>query len=117
MPDAGTDLYRTLSGTSMATPHVSGSAAILAEQHEDWTGEQLKEQLMSSAKGLADGYSPYEIGTGRVDVAAAVTRSVRATGSLFFGNYLWPHGPSEVPVTTTSRSPTTARTTSRSTSP
>ena len=36
--------------------------------------QQLKEQLMSSAKGLADGYSPFEVGTGRVDVAAAVAR-------------------------------------------
>ena len=99
MTDGGTGPYRTLSGTSMATPHVSGSAAILAEEHPGWTGEQLKEQLMSTAKGLADGYSPYEIGTGRVDVAAAVRSTVRSTGSAFFGNYLWPHGPSEVPVT------------------
>ena len=99
MNDGGTGLYTTLSGTSMATPHVAGSAAILAQQHPTWTGEQLKEQLMSSAKGLADGYSPFEIGTGRVDVAAAVHNTVRGTGSLFFGNYLWPHGPSEVPVT------------------
>ena len=54
----------------------------------------------SSAKGLADGYSPFEIGTGRVDVAAAVKDTVRGTGSLFFGNFLWPHGgANEVPVT------------------
>jgi subtilisin family serine protease len=99
MTDGGSGLYWTLSGTSMATPHVAGSAAILAQEHPDWTGEQLKEQLMSSAKGLADGYSPFEIGTGRVDVAAAVKNTVRGTGSLFFGNYLWPHGPSEVAVT------------------
>jgi subtilisin family serine protease len=98
--DGGTGFYTTLSGTSMATPHVAGSAAILAQQHPDWTGEQLKEQLMSSAKGLADGYSPFDIGTGRVDVAAAVHDTVRGTGSLFFGNYLWPHGgANEVPVT------------------
>ena len=71
MTDGGEGLYRTISGTSMATPHVSGAAAILAQQHPDWTGAQLKEHLMSSAKGLADGYSPYEVGTGRLDVAAA----------------------------------------------
>ena len=98
MTDGETGLYRTLSGTSMATPHVAGSAAILAQQHPGWTGEQLKQQLMSSAKGL-DGYTPFDIGTGRVDVAAAVHDTVRGTGSLFFGNYLWPHGPSEGPVT------------------
>ena len=99
MTDGSTDLYQTMSGTSMATPHVSGSAAILAEQHPGWTGQQLKDSLMSSAKGLADGYSPFEIGTGRLDVAAAVRDTVRADGSLFFGNYLWPHGPAEVAVT------------------
>ncbi|MEV6106968.1 S8 family serine peptidase [Streptomyces sp. NPDC051940] len=99
MTDGGEGLYRTISGTSMATPHVVGGAAILAQQHPDWTGAQLKEHLMSTAKGLADGYSPYEVGTGRLDVAAAVNATVRGTGSLFFGNYTWPHEPSDVPVT------------------
>ncbi|MFG2058712.1 S8 family serine peptidase [Micromonospora sp. NPDC048930] len=37
------------------TPHVSGAAAILAQRHPDWSGAQLKEALMSSAKGLAAG--------------------------------------------------------------
>ncbi|MFJ1967216.1 S8 family serine peptidase [Streptomyces sp. NPDC087903] len=99
MTDGGEGLYRTLSGTSMATPHVVGAAAILAQQHPDWTGKQLKEQLTSTAKGLDDAYSPYEVGTGRVDVAAAVRATVRGTGSLFFGNYTWPHEPSDVAVT------------------
>ncbi|MDT9687316.1 S8 family serine peptidase [Streptomyces sp. P9(2023)] len=99
MTDGGEGLYRTISGTSMATPHVAGAAAILAQQHPDWTGAQLKEQLMSTAKGLDGGYSPYEVGTGRLDVAAAVRTTVRATGSLFFGNYTWPHEPSDVAVT------------------
>ncbi|WP_137991439.1 S8 family peptidase [Streptomyces vilmorinianum] len=99
MTDGGQGLYRTISGTSMATPHVAGAAAILAQQHPDWTGAQLKEHLMSTAKGLADGYSPYEVGTGRLDVAAAARATVRGTGSLFFGNYTWPHEPSDGAVT------------------
>jgi subtilisin family serine protease len=98
MQDGGSGMYRSLDGTSMATPHVTGSAAIVAQQHPGWSGERIKQQLMSSAKGLA-GYTPFDIGTGRVDVAAAVHDTVSGTGSLFFGNYLWPHGPSEVPVT------------------
>jgi len=98
MTDGGSGLYRTISGTSMATPHVAGSAAILSQEHPGWTGEQLKEQLMSSAKGLAD-YSPYDVGTGRVDVAAAVRHTVRATPSAFFGNYTWPHEEGDVAVT------------------
>lgn len=99
MTDGAEGLYRTISGTSMATPHVSGAAAILAQQHPDWTGAQLKEHLMSSAKGLADYYSPYEVGTGRLDVAAAVKTTVSGTGSLFFGNYTWPHEATDVAVT------------------
>ncbi|MDI1461938.1 S8 family serine peptidase [Catellatospora sp. KI3] len=96
---ANDGMYWTISGTSMATPHVSGAAAILKQRHPDWTGQQLKEALMSSAKGLAEWYSPYEVGTGRVDVAAAVRNTVRGTGTLFFGNYTWPHQPSETAVT------------------
>lgn len=95
----GEGMYRTISGTSMATPHVSGAAAILAQQHPDWSGQQLKDQLMSTAKGLAEWYSPYDVGTGRVDVLAAINRTVRATPSLFFGNYDWPHEPGDVAVT------------------
>ncbi|MFH9825544.1 S8 family peptidase [Streptomyces bobili] len=99
MTDGGEGLYRTISGTSMATPHVAGGAAILAQQHPDWTGAQLKEHLMSSAKGLDSGSSPYEVGTGRLDVAAAVRATVRGTGSLFFGSHTWPHEPSDAAVT------------------
>ncbi len=99
MTDGESGLYRTISGTSMATPHVAGAAAILADQHPGWTGEQLKQQLVSTTKGLDEWYSPYEVGTGRVDVAAAISTPVRAHGSLFFGNYLWPHEPSDTAVT------------------
>ncbi|MBV1848885.1 S8 family peptidase [Catellatospora tritici] len=99
MTDGGEGLYRTLSGTSMATPHVAGAAAILAQQHPDWTGAMLKEHLMSTAKALGEWYSPYEVGTGRVDVAAAVRTTVRGTGSLFFGNHTWPHEPTDTAVT------------------
>ena len=61
--------------------HLDGHARTSPARRRSWpsstrTGpvQQLKEQLMSSAKGLADGYSPFEVGTGRVDVAAAVRR-------------------------------------------
>ncbi len=99
MTDGGEGLYRTISGTSMATPHVAGAAAILAQQHPSWTGARLKEHLMSSAKGLAEWYTPYEVGTGRLDVASAVHSTVSGTASLFFGNYDWPHEPTDVAVT------------------
>jgi subtilisin family serine protease len=43
------DEYARMSGTSMATPHVTGAAALLAQQHADWTGAQLKATLMATA--------------------------------------------------------------------
>ncbi|WP_236063962.1 S8 family peptidase [Streptomyces poriferorum] len=92
-----TGMYRTLSGTSMATPHVAGAAAILKQRHPDWSGQQLKDALMSTSKELPD-YTPYEMGTGRVDVAAAVDARITATGSLATASYDWPHSADD-PVT------------------
>lgn len=71
--------YTTISGTSMATPHVAGAAAILAQVHPDWTADQLKPALMSTAKD--DGFTVYEQGAGRVDVARAHRQQVFATTS------------------------------------
>jgi subtilisin family serine protease len=42
--------YTSANGTSMATPHVSGAAAILARRHPDWTADRLKQVLVSTAK-------------------------------------------------------------------
>ncbi|MFF5214956.1 S8 family serine peptidase [Micromonospora sp. NPDC000442] len=95
---AGEGMYQSMDGTSMAAPHVAGAAAVLAQRHPEWAGPQLKEALMSSAEALPDGYGPYEVGTGRLDVAAAVRGTVRATGSVFFGNFDWPHETTDAPV-------------------
>ncbi|MFG3706933.1 S8 family serine peptidase [Micromonospora sp. NPDC047670] len=90
------DAYASLSGTSMATPHVAGAAAILAQRHPDWTAGQLKATLMASARP-AEGMTPFEQGTGRLDVAGALNRTVAATPpSLSFGTRLWPHQDDEV---------------------
>ncbi|MEU4093228.1 S8 family serine peptidase [Streptomyces sp. NPDC026673] len=80
----GSGYYETLSGTSMATPHVAGAAALLAQAHPDWTGQQLKDALVSTTKSTPK-YTPYEGGSGRLDVAAAVKGTVFATGSVFGG--------------------------------
>ncbi|MFC4591017.1 S8 family peptidase [Sphaerisporangium corydalis] len=78
------DSYTTLSGTSMATPHVSGAAAILAQRHPGWTGPQLKAALMSTAKDV--GLTVYERGAGRLDVGTAVAQQVHAaTPSADYG--------------------------------
>ncbi len=82
--------YTTMSGTSMATPHVAGAAAILAQEHPDWNGQQIKDALMSTSKALPD-YTAYQVGDGRVDIAAAITDTITATGSAYFGFDAFPH--------------------------
>lgn len=79
------------SGTSMATPHVAGSAAILAQQHPTWTPAQLKAALMASAKPKDD-IAIYSQGAGRVDAARAITQTVTSSpASVSFGLQEWPH--------------------------
>ena len=48
-----TNGYDTWSGTSMATPHVSGIAVLLASQFPNMTNVELKERIVSTAKPLA----------------------------------------------------------------
>ncbi|MGW2353781.1 S8 family serine peptidase [Actinacidiphila glaucinigra] len=78
----GEGAYQTLSGTSMATPHVAGAAALLAAKHPDWTGQQLKEALVSTTASTRQ-FSPYQGGSGRLDIAAAVKATVIASGAAF----------------------------------
>jgi hypothetical protein len=90
--------YLILSGTSMAAPHSAGAAAILAGQHPDWDADELKPALTGAAKPNP-GLSVYEQGAGRLDVARAVTQTVRATtGSVNNGIVRWPHQ-DDVPIT------------------
>ncbi|MGW1411215.1 S8 family peptidase [Streptomyces sp. NPDC002403] len=92
--------YTAASGTSMATPHVAGAAAILAGRHPDWNGQQLKDALMSTTRTAPD-QTAYEQGTGRVDVARSVRQQVRATGTTTFGSLAPDAGPRQVSVTYT----------------
>ncbi|WP_345391445.1 S8 family peptidase [Nonomuraea salmonea] len=78
------DLYTRLNGTSMATPHVAGAAAILAQRHPDWKAGRLKDALVSTAKTI-DGQTPFEQGGGRLDVVRALRQTVTATASLSLG--------------------------------
>jgi subtilisin family serine protease len=89
--------YTALSGTSMATPHVAGAAALLAQQHPDYTGAQLKGLLSASAKPHAE-LTAFQQGAGRVDVAHAITQTVvTEPANVSIGTVAWPHD-DDVPV-------------------
>ncbi|MFE9171533.1 S8 family serine peptidase [Streptomyces kebangsaanensis] len=82
--------YLTIDGTSMATPHVAGAAALLKQQHPDWGYAELKGALTGSAKGGA--YTPFEQGAGRIAVDRAMRQTVVADPvSVSFDTQAWPH--------------------------
>ncbi|MEU6164291.1 S8 family peptidase [Streptomyces tanashiensis] len=82
--------YLAIDGTSMATPHVAGAAAILKQRHPEWKSAELKGALTGSAKGGA--YTAFQQGSGRIQVDKALTQSVVAEPvSLNYGTALWPH--------------------------
>ncbi|MBB4908799.1 S8 family peptidase [Actinophytocola algeriensis] len=87
--------YTAASGTSMATPHVAGAAAVLAQRYESrreaLSPGELKAALMSTAEPT-NGASVHDQGTGRVDLGRAVQGVRSDTGSI--SEFLeWPHGP------------------------
>ncbi|GII97752.1 subtilase family protein [Sediminihabitans luteus] len=81
----GTD-PSTKSGTSMATPHVAGIAALVLQAHPDWTPQQVKASVMNTAthdvwteagqQGVA--YGPERVGAGRVDALDATENTTLA---------------------------------------
>jgi subtilisin-like proprotein convertase family protein len=64
--------YATLSGTSMATPHVSGVAALIRGFHPEWTFQQVKDQILNFVDPVPALASTTLTG-GRLNAAAALT--------------------------------------------
>ena len=70
-------IFNILSGTSMASPHVAGAAALLKQLHPDWGPGDIKSALMMTATDAVvkeDGVTkatPFDVGTGRIDLARA----------------------------------------------
>ena len=94
---SGTPLYFTLSGTSMATPVVSGAAALMIEKDPSLTPDTVKARLMKTAsktfpvmstatdpttgQTYTDFYDMFTVGAGYVNVASALTNYDQVHGS------------------------------------
>ena len=74
-------------GTSMASPHVAGAAALARELHPDWSVEDIKALLMNTAVSVQNDrrtlYPGSRGGAGRLELEAAVNADtiVRADAS------------------------------------
>ena len=71
--------YKVGSGTSMASPHVAGTAALILAANPTWTNEQVRAQLRNTADDLgATGWDP-QYGYGLVDADEAAVSSEPVT--------------------------------------
>lgn len=79
-----------LSGTSMASPHVAGVAALTVQAHPGWKAAQISAAIVSTAD--PDGMKavdPTLGGLGLVDTAQSVATQVTATGDAFRTDSGW----------------------------
>ncbi|GAB2864345.1 S8 family serine peptidase [Lentzea nigeriaca] len=86
------DRHTLASGTSMAAPHVTGAAAILAGQHPDWSPARLKAALTATADPI--NAPVFDQGTGVVNLDRATKTQLTAepatlklgTGTITYRN-------------------------------
>lgn len=64
--------YGAWTGTSLAAPIVSGVAALVKAQHPEWTGEQVAQRLLDTARPLTKTWQTEGLGKGLLDAARAV---------------------------------------------
>lgn len=80
----------TISGTSMAAPHVAGVAALAVQSHPGWKAADVAAAVVSSADPeKVAGQQLTRGGVGLVDAAQAVSTTVTATGDAFRTDSGW----------------------------
>ena len=100
--------YMQLSGTSFATPVVSGAAAYLLALHPNWTPDQVKGALMLAAKPELSA-TPGSVGVGLVDVSRAGQVTAPPNPNLALDQFVGPDpNGGSLPVFNTSAWQTTA---------
>lgn len=74
--------YTCISGTSMATPHVSGTIALMLQSNSRLQPADVAAILRTTADPMP-GYQPYQVGAGYLDAfeATSIAKKTRATGT------------------------------------
>jgi cysteine-rich repeat protein len=74
------DKHISISGTSMATPHVTGAAALLKQKNPDWNPEEIKAALKSTAINI--GLNPLNQGSGRINILKSASQKNKDIAEL-----------------------------------
>ncbi|NOZ73638.1 MAG: S8 family serine peptidase [Chloroflexi bacterium] len=86
--------YRTMSGTSMATPHVSGLAALILARNPTLTPLEIRTIIQNTATDLGAPGKDTAFGYGRIDAYAALQATPPYTGTFPTLEPTWP--PSQI---------------------
>ncbi len=86
-PNSGApgQLFQSISGTSMSSPHVAGLFALMRQAHPEWTAAIAKSAIMTTARQdvtKEDGVTPadpFDMGAGHIDPSGRPS----AKGSVF----------------------------------
>ncbi len=79
--------YAYMSGTSMATPHVTGAVALIRDQHPDWSYTQVIQQLLSTTDPLSS-LQGKTITGGRLDLGRALALPTDSQGARILSSSL-----------------------------
>lgn len=73
LPPGMIPFYTQISGTSMATPFVAGTVALMLDADPTLTPDQIK-QIITDTASRMPGYEDYEVGSGYLNAYAAVDK-------------------------------------------